>query len=98
MRQSGHVEGWRPVERIPLFPSTSPGHIKGVTDLLDKAAATLRSLPPGKQDEIARVVLAFIGGDLSIYQLAPEEAAGLDAPKSEAKTVLSRIKRDVGGL
>ncbi|MER2269066.1 hypothetical protein [Methylobacterium oxalidis] len=53
-----------------------------MTDLLEKAVETARSLPPELQDEIARVMLAFVGDEGSVYRLAPEEEAELD--ESEA--------------
>ncbi len=55
-----------------------------MTDLLEKAVATARGLPPEVQDDIARMVLAFVGDDLSIYRLTPEEEADLDASDAEA--------------
>ena len=54
-----------------------------MTDLLEKAVATARGLPPETQDEIARLVLAFVGDDESIYRLTPEEEADLDASDAE---------------
>ena len=46
-----------------------------MTDLLDKAIASARGMPPDTQDETARMVLAFVGDDPSIYHLTPEEEA-----------------------
>ena len=54
-----------------------------MTDLLEKAVATARGLPPETQDEIARLVLAFVGDDESIYRLTPEEEADLDSSDGE---------------
>ena len=48
-----------------------------MTALLDKALTTARLLPSHAQDEIARLVLALIGDDQSIYQFMPEEGAEL---------------------
>lgn len=54
-----------------------------MTDLLEKAVTTARGLPPERQDEIARVVLALAGdGALPVHQFTPEEEAELD--ESEA--------------
>lgn len=52
-----------------------------MTDLLEKAVATARGLPPEKQDEIAPVVLALAGDEYEqpAYQFTPEEAAEQDA-------------------
>lgn len=56
-----------------------------MTDLLEKAVATARALPPEMQDEIARVVLALASDDgESVYQLTPEEEADLDESDAEA--------------
>ena len=54
-----------------------------MTDLLEKAMATARSLPEETQDEIARLVLAFVDDDTSVYQLTPEEEADLYASDAE---------------
>ena len=54
-----------------------------MTDLLEKAVATARGLPPKTQDEIARLVLAFVGDDESIFRLTPEEEADLDPSDAE---------------
>ena len=54
-----------------------------MTDLLDKAVATARGLPPELQDDIARVMLTLAGDDAPpVYQFTPEEEAELD--ESEA--------------
>jgi hypothetical protein len=48
-----------------------------MTDLLEKAMATARDLPPELQDDIARIVLTLAGDDASLYELTPEEEADL---------------------
>ncbi|MEL6064953.1 MULTISPECIES: hypothetical protein [unclassified Methylobacterium] len=53
-----------------------------MTDLLEKAVAKARDLSPDLQDEIARLMLAFVGDEDSVYRFTPEEAAELD--ESEA--------------
>ena len=53
-----------------------------MTDLLEKAVAKARDLSPDLQDEIARLMLAFVGDEDSVYQFTPEEEAELD--ESEA--------------
>jgi hypothetical protein len=53
-----------------------------MTALLEKAVAKARDLSPDLQDEIARLMLAFVGDQDSVYRFTPEEAAELD--KSEA--------------
>ena len=49
-----------------------------MTELLEKAMATARSLPTDMQDEIARMVLAFAGAEQPAYQLTPEEESELE--------------------
>jgi hypothetical protein len=49
-----------------------------MTDLLDKAVARARDLAPDLQDEIARLMLAFVNEDAPLYQFTPEEEAELD--------------------
>lgn len=63
-----------------------------MTELLDKAVATARSLPPEMQDEIARVVLALAGDARSIYQLTPEEEA--DLADSDAEVARGDLATD----
>lgn len=46
-----------------------------MTELLEYAAERVRSLPPEKQDEIARVLLRLAGDVEPIHELTPEEAA-----------------------
>ena len=46
-----------------------------MTDLLDKAMTSARGMSPEMQDEIARMVLAFVGDDASVYRFTAEEAA-----------------------
>ncbi|GJE53931.1 MULTISPECIES: hypothetical protein [Methylobacterium] len=58
-----------------------------MTDLLEKAMTTARSLSPEMQDEIARMVLAFMGDDTSVYQFTSEEEAEQDeADAAEARS------------
>ena len=49
-----------------------------MTDLLDKAVAKARDLAPEMQDEIARMMLAFVNEEAPLYQFTPEEEAELD--------------------
>jgi hypothetical protein len=56
-----------------------------VTKLLDQALAAARSLPPDKQDDIARVVLRLIGADNEMpVPLTPEEQTAVAASKAAA--------------
>lgn len=54
-----------------------------MTDLLEKAVAKARDLFPDLQDEIARLMLAFVGDEDSVYQFTPEEAAEQDEADAE---------------
>ena len=55
-----------------------------MTDLLDKAVTTARSLSPDMQDEIARMVLAFAGEEPAPYRPTAEEDAELDLSMAAA--------------
>lgn len=54
-----------------------------MTALLDYAMETARSLPPERQDEIARMVLAY-AGDEEPVALTEDERAAIAASKAEA--------------
>ncbi len=62
-----------------------------MTDLLDKAVSTARTLPAHAQDEIARMVLALVGSDPAVYQFTPEEEAELAEAKLHGA---GRFRRD----
>jgi hypothetical protein len=56
-----------------------------MTDLLDRAIAAARSLPPDAQDHIARLVLELASDeDQAVIQLTPEEAASFDESFAQA--------------
>ena len=55
-----------------------------MTDLLEQAVATARTLPPEMQDDIARVVLLYAGEDQPVIQLTAEEEAALDESEAAA--------------
>lgn len=63
-----------------------------MTDLLEKAVATARGLPPAMQDDIARVMLTLAGDDASMYQLTPEEEA--DLAESDAEVACGDFATD----
>lgn len=63
-----------------------------MTELLEKAFATARTLSPEMQDEAARLLLAFFGNDASIYQLTPEEEA--DLAESDAEVARGDLATD----
>ena len=54
-----------------------------MTDLLDKAVATARALPPELQDDIARVMLTLAGDGEPVIELTPEEEADLMEAQAE---------------
>ncbi len=54
-----------------------------MTDLLEKAVAKARDLAPEMQDEIARLMLAFVGDEAPVYRFNPEEEAEQDAADAE---------------
>lgn len=56
-----------------------------VTELLERAVSAARSLPPDRQDEIARLVLQLTSDeDQLLIPLTPEEAASFDASFAQA--------------
>ncbi|MCJ2055612.1 hypothetical protein MKL09_03480 [Methylobacterium sp. J-048] len=65
-----------------------------MTDLLDKAVAKTRDLAPEMQDEIARLMLAFVHEDAPLYQFTPEEEAELG--ESEAAAARGDFATDAG--
>jgi hypothetical protein len=50
-------------------------HNSVMTDLLERAVAAARSLPPEVQDDIARVMLTLAGEDQPPIELSQEENA-----------------------
>ncbi len=55
-----------------------------MTKLLDKAIEYAKELPAEMQDEIAGILLSFMGnGEEEVYQLTPEEEADLDEADRE---------------
>lgn len=54
-----------------------------MTKLLEQALDRVRTLPPAGQDEMARILLRLVGEEGSVYALAPEEHADLDAAEEE---------------
>ncbi|CDZ38581.1 hypothetical protein NOJ28_05440 [Neorhizobium galegae] len=55
-----------------------------MTKLLDRAIEAARELPAEMQDEIAEILLSFMGkDDEGVYQLTPEEEADLEEADRE---------------
>ena len=56
-----------------------------MTELLERAVAAARSLPPDMQDEIARLVLQLAGDeDQPPVELTPDETASFDESFAQA--------------
>lgn len=75
-----------------------------MTKLLDRAIEAAKELPAEMQDEIASILLRFMGEDGPVYQLTPEEEADLDeadreiergeiATEEEVRAVLAKYIR-----
>ncbi|CDZ60066.1 Hypothetical protein NGAL_HAMBI2605_08150 [Neorhizobium galegae bv. orientalis] len=59
-------------------------HNAAMTKLLDRAIEAARELPAEMQDEIAAILLSFMGeDDGEVYQLTPEEEADLEEADRE---------------
>ena len=54
-----------------------------MTELLEHAVETVRTLPPEAQDAVARFLLQFVRDDEPVIQLTPEEEADLAAADEE---------------
>ncbi|MBI1868528.1 MAG: hypothetical protein HYS06_09590 [Methylocystis sp.] len=63
-----------------------------MTKLLDQALEAARSLPPAMQDEMARMMMLFAGGEQPVVPLAPEEDAAL--ARSEAAAARGEFATD----
>ncbi|MFB9952648.1 hypothetical protein ACFFP0_27700 [Rhizobium puerariae] len=58
-----------------------------MTKLLDRAIAAARELPAEMQDEIAGILLSFMGeDDGNVHQLTPEEEADREIERGEIAT------------
>ena len=76
-----------------------------MTKLLDRAIEAAKELPAEMQDEIAEILLSFMGeGDGAVYQLTPEEEADLEEAdreiergevvgEEEVRTILAKYLR-----
>jgi hypothetical protein len=59
--------------------------IAAMTQLLDQAVETARALSPERQDDIARVVLAFAAEDeQSVLRMTAEELSSLEISRAQA--------------
>jgi hypothetical protein len=48
-----------------------------MTTLLEQAVNTARGLPPEMQDDIARMMLLYVGDELPVVDLTPDEEAAV---------------------
>ncbi len=55
-----------------------------MTELLDRAVANLRALPAAAQDDVARLLLQWVGEDQAPVQLTLEEEASFAASLAQA--------------
>lgn len=69
-----------------------------MTELPNTAMIAARRLSPERQDEIARMVLAFARDDLSPYHFTPEEAHAEDAADAEEASGAYATHEDVRAI
>jgi len=55
-----------------------------MTKLLEHAIDTARTLPPAMQDDVARLLLQFLGEEQPIIQLTPQEVASFAKSRDQA--------------
>lgn len=55
-----------------------------MTKLLEHAVVTARALPPAIQDDVARLLLQFLGEDQPVIQLTPDDTASLAESRGQA--------------
>ncbi len=56
-----------------------------MTELLERALETVRTLSPEVQDDLARILLQLAGHEQSIIQLSAEESASFEESIAQAK-------------
>lgn len=54
-----------------------------MTERLDRAIEAAKELPAEMQDELAGILMRFMGEDEDVYVLSPEEEADLDDASAE---------------
>jgi hypothetical protein len=54
-----------------------------MTKLLHQALEKVQALPPEMQDQVAHMLLAYVGDEKSLIELTPEEEADLIEAKAE---------------
>ncbi len=55
-----------------------------MTDLLDRAIAYTRALPQEMQDEVARMLLRYVGDAEPVVRLTPDEEKDLEVAEAQA--------------
>jgi len=55
-----------------------------MTKLLEQAVETARTLPPSMQDDVARLLLQFLGQEQPVIQLTPEEVESFAESRAQA--------------
>jgi predicted transcriptional regulator len=56
-----------------------------MTKLLEQAIEAARALPPETQDELARMLLQFVGEDHPVIELTAEEETSLEESLAQAE-------------
>jgi hypothetical protein len=59
-------------------------YTRPMTKLLEHAVDSARALSPAMQDDVARLLLQFLGEDQPVIPLAPEEAASFAQSRAQA--------------
>jgi hypothetical protein len=59
-------------------------YIYAMTKLLEHAVDAARTLSPAMQDDVARLLLQFLGEELPVIQLTPEEVASFAESRAQA--------------
>ena len=60
-------------------------HNERMTDLLERAVAAARALPPDMQDIVARILLTFAGEDPPAIQLSADDEASFAESLAQAR-------------
>lgn len=72
------------IVQSPLFSCRNDVHNEAMTELLEKALAAARVLPPVVQDDIARTMLRLAGEEPGPVPLTAEEKTAIAASKAAA--------------
>ena len=69
-----------------------------MTDLLEQAVETVRTLPREVQDDLARVLLQLAGAEQPAIPLSAEEDASFDESFAEAKRGMFATEADIRAI